>query len=46
MHDIYGRCVMQANGEGNVSVTINLGDLPTGVYVVKANGQTRKIVKK
>ena len=46
VHDIYGRCVLQANGEGNVSVTLNLGDLPAGIYVVKANGQTRKILKK
>lgn len=46
VHDIYGRCVMQANGEGSISVTLNLGDLPAGIYVVKANGQTRKILKK
>ena len=45
VYDIYGRCVMQADCGGSTSVTLDISGLPAGLYVVKANGQTRKIAK-
>lgn len=46
MFDIYGKMVQCVHAGGDVSVTLDLGGLPSGMYLIKADGQTRKIVKK
>lgn len=46
LFDIYGKTVQRIHGDGNVSVTLDLSNLPAGIYLLKADGQTTKIVKK
>ncbi|MBO4503681.1 MAG: T9SS type A sorting domain-containing protein [Bacteroidales bacterium] len=46
LYDIYGNMVQHLHGDGNVSVTLDLSSLPASIYFIKADGQTKKIVKK
>ncbi|MBO4381463.1 MAG: T9SS type A sorting domain-containing protein [Bacteroidales bacterium] len=46
VHDIYGKIVQRIHVEGDISVTLDLRSLPAGMYLIKADGQTKKIVKR